>query len=286
MPPRDLPTWRSLLYVPAHQRKLVKGAHTRGADAIILDLEDSVPESVKESARAALAQAVPQVALGGGEVIVRINKPWRLAWRDLEAAVSARVAAILLPKVDGTAQVQVIAEYLSELERQKDLAPLRLLAIIESARGLLNVKDIAQASPRLCALIPGNEDLATELEINPDPAHMLHTHLPILLAARTAGILAIGTIGSSADFRELETYRERIIFSRDWGFQGTTCIHPDQVGIVNEVYRPSPSRVAEARKVVAAFEAADREAINLEGKMVDRPIYLRAKRLLARADVT
>ena len=276
----DLPNWRSLLYVPAHQSRLVAGAHRRGADAVILDLEDGVPESAKEAARDSLLQAVSQVGSSGAAALVRINKPWRQAWRDLEAAVAAKTQAIILPKVERAAQVQVFAEYLDELEPSDVGAPVRLLTTIETARGLQNVRKIARSSPRLCALIFGNEDLALELGVAPDPKHMRHLHAPLLLAAKAERLLVLGTIGSSANFRDLEAYRERITFSRDWGFAGATCIHPDQVRVVNEVYRPSPARVAEACAVVAAFEAAGGEVVSHNGEMVDKPVYLRAKRLL------
>ena len=266
--------------MPAHQSRLVAGAHRRGADAVILDLEDGVPESAKEAARDSLFQAVSQVGSSGAAVLVRINKPWRQAWRDLEAAIVAKAQAVVLPKVERAAHVQAFAEYLCELERADVPEPVRLLATIETAGGLQNVREIAGASPRLCALIFGNEDLATELGVAPDPEHMRHLHAPLLLAAKAEGLLVLGTIGSSANFRDLEAYRERITFSRDWGFGGATCIHPDQVRVVNEVYRPSPARVAEARAVVAAFEAAGGEVVSHNGEMVDKPVYLRAKRLL------
>ena len=281
----DLPTWRSLLYVPAHREKLVTGAHRRGADAIILDLEDGVPEGAKDAARDALIWAVLKVSAEGAEVVVRINKPWSRAWRDLEAAVAARAHAVLLPKVEHAAHVQVVAEYLGELEHAQACPPMRLLALVESARGLQRVRDIAEASPRLCALIPGNEDLATELRLEPDPEHMLPLHLPLLTAARAAGLLVLGTLGSLANFRDLTAYRERVTLSRDWGFEGATCIHPDQVRIINEVYRLSPTRLDQARKVVAAFEAASGEVVALDGVMIDKPVYSRAKRLLTRARV-
>ena len=266
--------------MPAHQSKLVAGAHRRGADAVILDLEDGVPESAKNAARDTLFQAVSQVGSSGAAVLVRINKPWRQAWRDLEAAAAANARAIVLPKVERAAQVRVFAEYLDELEQTDVETLVRLLAIIETAQGLQNVREIAGSSPRLCALIFGNEDLALELKIMPDPEHMRHLHAPLLLAAKAEGLLALGTIGSSANFQDLEAYRERVSFSRDWGFGGATCIHPDQVRVVNKVYRPSSARLAEAREVVAAFEAAGGEVISHEGRMVDRPIYLRARGLL------
>ncbi len=272
--------WRSLLYVPAHQERLVAGAHERGADAIILDLEDGVPPEAKEAARQALQAAAPQVSAGGADALVRINKPWPLAWRDLEAAVEAGAEAVLLPKVEDACRVSSVAEHLDDLEATSSGRPMRLLALIESASGLANLRDIAGASPRLHALIPGNEDLAADLGIEPTSERMLPLFVPLLLAARAAGLRVYGTFGGSADFRDLAAYRERARLSKSWGFDGATCIHPSQVRVINEVYAPSAADLERAERVTEAFEAALGNPVALDGAMVDRPVYLRAKRML------
>lgn len=279
-----LSAWRSLLYVPAHQLKMVRGAHKRGADAIILDLEDGVPEDAKEAARAALKDAVPRVKAGGADALVRINKPWSLAWRDVEAAVEAGASALLLPKAEDACQASVISTYLDELSPETGPSTVGLLALIESARGLNRVSEIAAASLRLHALIPGNEDLAVDLGIRPEPERMLHAFLPVLLAARAQGIRVYGTLGGSANFRDLEGYRERVKLSKAWGFSGTTCIHPSQVQVINEIYEPEEAELREAERIVEIFEASGGNPVALEGKMVDRPVYLRAKRMLEQAD--
>ena len=276
----DLPIWHSLLYVPAHQKKLVEGAHKRGADVIILDLEDGVPEADKADARAALEKATPQVKAGGADVLVRINKPWSLVWRDVEAAVAAGINTLLLPKVEDACQLKVISSFLDEFE----VDDVKLLALVESARGLNRVAEIAKGSHRLRALIPGNEDLATELGVEPAPERMKHICLSILLAARAEGLSIFGTLGGSADFRNLDEYVSRIKLSKEWGFDGATCIHPDQVQVINEVYQPDETNIREAQRIVKAFEAGGGNPVSLEGKMVDRPIYLRAKGLLERAN--
>lgn len=270
--------WRSLLYVPAHRENLVEGAHKRGSDAIILDLEDGVPPAAKEVARQALQAAVPQVAAGGADVLVRINKPWPLSWPDLEAASAAGVRAVLLPKVEDACQVTTVAQALDDLGNE----PMALLALVESARGLANLREITAASPRLRALIPGNEDLAADLGLEPTPERMLHASIPLLLAARAAGLRVYGVLGGSADFRDLSTYRERVSLSKGWGFAGATCIHPDQVPVIHEVYTPSAADLERAERVVHVFEASGGNPVALDGAMIDRPVYLRAKRLLER----
>ena len=275
-----LPVWRSLLYVPAHRPKFVAGAHKRGADAVILDLEDGVPAEAKAAARAALADAVPMVKAGGADALVRINKAWALAWRDVEAAVAAGASALLVPKVEDACQASVISAYLDEMSTESGANDVTLLVLIESARGLSRVTHIATASHRLRALIPGNEDLATDLNVAPEPERMLHLHVPVLLAARTQGLKVYGTLGGNAEFRDLESYRGRVELSRTWGFSGATCIHPGQVPVINEVYRPDEAALQKATRIVAIFEASGGNPVALDGSMVDRPVYLRAKRLL------
>lgn len=276
----SLVPWRSLLYVPAHNEKFIEGAARRSADAVILDLEDGVPPAHKDAARRGLGDAALRVGTDGATVLVRVNRPWGSAWRDLEAVVSAGVGWVLLPKVETAAQVGVIAEYLDELEAIYERKPTRLLLLIESARGLLAAPDILDSSPRVCAVIPGNDDLATELGIEPEPAFMLHTHTPLILAARAAGIALLGLIGSGANFRDEEAYKHRAQLARSWGFSGATCVHPSQVAILNEVFAPDPDETLWAQAVVAAFEASDGNPTSVAGSMVDIPVVERAKRLL------
>ena len=275
----ELPSWRSLLYVPADQVKLIEGAHKRGADAIILDLEDAVAPNSKESARANLKLAVKQVSRNGAGVIIRINKVWSLAWRDIEAAVEAGPQALLLPKVEDDCQLKVISTFLDEIET-KGLRKVALIALVESGQGLNNVGQIAFASQRLQALIPGNEDLALDLGIKPEPQKIAQVQLPMLLAARAANLKLFGTLGGNANFQDLEAYKTQVKLSKDWGFNGGTCIHPNQIPVIHAVYEPDTDGLEEAKCVVELFEAAAGGPVSLEGKMIDRPIYLRAKILL------
>ncbi len=275
-----LPPWRSLLYVPAHNQKFIEGAARRGADAVILDLEDGVPQAHKEAARRGLGEAALCVGADGANVLTRINRPWQLAWRDLEAVVVAGIDWVLLPKVESPAHVSVVAEFLGELEAVQGKEPTRLLLLIESTRGMLAAPGILQASPRVCAAIPGNEDLAAELGIDPEPAAMLYTHMPLILAARAAGVALLGLIGSGANFRDEEAYRRRAQLARSWGFQGATCVHPTQIAILNEVFTLDAAEIDWARAVVAAFEASGGNPTSVGGSMIDAPVVERARRLL------
>ncbi|HEX2337574.1 MAG TPA: aldolase/citrate lyase family protein, partial [Hyphomicrobiaceae bacterium] len=156
-PRSDLPSWRSLLFVPVTREKFVATAHRRGADAIILDLEDSVPESDKQRGRALVAAAAQEVSKGGADVLVRINRPWQHAFRDIEAVVSAGVAALVCPKVESPEHLLVIAEMLGALEQQRGLVAghTKLVALIETAAAYFRAEAIAKATPRLVALSLG-----------------------------------------------------------------------------------------------------------------------------------
>jgi citrate lyase subunit beta/citryl-CoA lyase len=274
-----------MLYVPAHQPRFVAKAHERGADAVVLDLEDGVPEEAKDAARAALAAAVPSVARAGASAWVRIDPRWHRAWRDVEAAVAAGADGLMLPKVADAGTVRVLADFVTELERAAGTREgrTRLIALIEDARGLQVAREVA-AHPRVAALVPGNEDLALDLGVAAEADVLAAFVAPLLVAARAEGKWLLGTLGSGAGFADLEAYRAAVERSRRFGFQGATCIHPAQVPIVHAVFAPSEAELAHARRVLAAFEAAGGGAVAVDGAMVDRPVAERARALLARAD--
>lgn len=283
-----LPTWRSLLFVPATAERFVARAHTRGADVIILDLEDSIPPAEKPAARAALPAATATVGQAGADVAVRINRPLELAVVDIAAAVMPAVTALLLPKVMGPEHVRLLSEVVAAREAALGL-PLghtRFVGVVETPQALPHLAAIAAADPRMAALGLGPEDLATELEAQPG-ADMLYPYgMLVVAAARGAGILPMGAVGAFADFRDLEGYRESLRRSRRLGFACNPCIHPAHVPIINEEYGVPPAEADRARRLIAAFEAAlarGEGAVAFEGAMIDLPVVERARRLLARA---
>jgi citrate lyase subunit beta/citryl-CoA lyase len=284
----DLPAWRSLLYVPVTERRFVEKAHTRGADAIILDLEDAVAPSAKAAARAALAEAVPMVRRGGADVCVRVNRPLRLAVPDIEAAVAAGADALVLTKLLGPEHVRLLAEHVAEAEEAAGASQgrTRLIGLVETADSIPRMEAIARASPRLVALGVGGEDLATDLGAESGPDALDLPKRLGLIAARAAGILPLGFIGTVAGLSDLEGYRAMLRRSRALGFACASCVHPSQVPIINEEYGARPEEIERARRTVAAFEEALARgigAIAFEGQMLDEPVVARARRLLARA---
>lgn len=285
---RDLPAWRSLLYVPASAEKFIAKAHERGADAVILDLEDGVAPAAKPAARAGLPASVASVRRGGADVLVRINRPLRLAVLDIAAAVAAGADGLVCPKITGADHVRLLSELVAESEAEagRAIGAVRFVALIEDAAALAHAQAIAAADPRIVALGVGGEDLATDLGAEPTPDALDLPKRMGLVAARAAGVLPLGFIGTVAGLTDLEGYRAMLRRSRAIGFACASCVHPAQVPIINEEYGARPEEVERAKRLVAAFEAALAEgkgAVAFEGAMIDKPIVDRARRLIARA---
>jgi citrate lyase subunit beta/citryl-CoA lyase len=283
---RTLPVWRSALYVPANVPRFIDGAHKRGADAIIVDLEDSVPIAERPAARRDLMATAENVSRGGADVIVRINRPWRQTMLDLEAAISPRVKALAVTKVDSADHIRLIAEVVSELEAERGMAAgaTQFIAMIETPAAWFKMPEIAKADRRIVALTLGGEDFALTMGMLPTAEALFMPKQQLAIAARAAGILPLGFIGTVADYKDLDAFRETVRRSRKLGFRGASVIHPSQVPILNEEFSPSAEDVASARRIVAAYDeavAAGRGSISVDGKMIDVPVVLRAQQTLA-----
>ena len=283
----DLPVWRSMLFVPVTAQRFVDGAARRGADAIILDLEDAVAASEKERARTLVPEAAKIVSRGGADVVVRINRPLRMTVRDLEAVIGPGVQAIAMPKAESAQHVQLIAEIIDELEAERGMPPgtTKMLAMVETCSAFFRIAEIAAASPRLVALNLGAEDFATAAGMLPEAEGLLMPKQTCIFAARAAGIMPLGFVGTVAEFHDLDGFRQTVRRSRRLGFAGASVIHPSQVAILNEEFRPSPGEVEHAQRVVAAYDKALAEgvgAVTVDGKMIDVPVVDRAKLLLQR----
>jgi len=281
------PIWRSLMFVPVNVEKFVQTAHTRGADGYILDLEDSVQPADKAHARTLVQDAAGQVAQKGSDVLVRINRPLRLAIADLEAVISPRIKALMLPKTEGPDHVRLLSEVVAELEAERGMAVGSTLFIpmIETAPAYWQMVEIARADPRVVVLTLGAEDFALAMGMAPEADGLLVPKQQMIFAARAAGVTPMGFVGTVADFKDVEAFRGIVRRSKKLGFEGASAIHPNQVKVLNEEYRPSPAEVALAEKIIAAYaqaRAEGRGSIQVEGKMIDIPIVDRAERLLKR----
>jgi citrate lyase subunit beta/citryl-CoA lyase len=281
------PHWRSILYVPAHVTRFVDAAHRRGADAIQLDLEDSVPPAQKEVARAAIASAAVTVGQSGADVLVRINRPLSQAVRDIEATVGPAVRGLSITKVDGPSHVRLLDELVSECELRTGVPLGRtcFILLIETAAAFEAMAAIVRASPRIVALSLGSEDFALDCGFAPNDDVLLMPKQQMVIAARAAGVIPLGTLGSVVNIADIAAYRAMVRRSRQFGFETATCIHPDQVAIVNEEYGIAESEATVAQRIVdesACHADAGRGAFALDGKMVDEPIVERARRTLMR----
>jgi citrate lyase subunit beta/citryl-CoA lyase len=280
--------WRSLLFIPVLSETFLGKAHQRGADAIILDLEDSIAPERKTEARERLAAAVTQLTENNVDVVVRINSPWRLAVRDLEAAVIAGISTIIIPKAADAGHIKALDDIISELEWERGLAAgmIGLIALIETPAALLQVETIACASPRLRGLTLGGEDFALALGARPSLELLKQPCQDVTIAAKAAGRLALGYPGSIAEFRDLSAFRRGVEIGLAQGCEGGFAIHPAQVAVLNNVFTPAQAEIEYAQRVVDAYHLALQQgqgAVSLDGKMLDVPVVERARVLLARA---
>ena len=272
---------RSLLYVPAHAERFIAKAHERGADAIILDLEDSVPVADKEAARAIVAGTIDRLHAEGvrADVWVRPNaEATGLQGLDLEAVVRPGLTGLLLPKVFDADEVRRIDAVVTHIERRDGREPggIGLIVSYETAAAVAHCEEVAAASPRISSLLaitgPGG-DMERELGFAFTPAGLetLYLRSRIVLAARAAGIHH-PVAGVWQDIRDLEGARRFALDNKQLGYRGMVCIHPSHVPIANEVFRPTEEEVALSRRLIAAFaeaEAAGSAAVDFEGRHID-----------------
>jgi citrate lyase subunit beta/citryl-CoA lyase len=278
-----------MMFVPTVNEKFIEKAPGAGADAVILDLEDSIAASEKDRAREAVADVAKRLANQGLDVTVRINRPWRLAAKDIEAAVTPDVTALLLPMTDTAAHVREVANVVTEIEVEKGMTVGHtfLCPLIETAEGYLNAREIAFASPRMMSLSLGSEDFALSMGTVTDTDILLGYKQHIVACARAAGIAPMGFIGSIAEFRDIEKLQGMMTLSKRAGFRGASCIHPNQVKVANATFGPSDAEVEEARKIITAYDEAlarGEGAITVDGKMVDVPVADRMRAILEFAD--
>jgi citrate lyase beta subunit len=279
---------RSLLYVPGISESMIMKARDTAADALILDLEDAIAPQQKPEARALLARLLREVEFGDKELFVRINSlstEWGL--EDARAVVATGVPGILIPKVELVDDVVTVAAVLQSRERRHlEEHRSQILCLIESPRGVLACREIAESNELVVGLIFGSADLARDLgcRLSEDEQELLMARSQILLAARAAPVAAYDSPHFLID--DLEGLRRRSQASRNLGYDGKSIIHPSHIEIVNEVFVPSAEQVAEARRVVAAIEAAEaggRGVAILDGRMIDQVHLSAAKKLLAQA---
>jgi citrate lyase subunit beta/citryl-CoA lyase len=275
-----------MLYVPGNNAGMMRDAGIYRADSLMFDLEDSVSVHEKDSARFLVFQALTSLSYPGKELVVRINDPRTETGReDIEAIVRTGKAVIRLPKTE-SAQDLIDCERMIEAAEKKSRLPAgstRMMAAVESASGVLNAREIALASRRLTGIAIGAEDYVTDLKTtrSPEGIELLFGRSMVLLAARNAGIDAIDSVFS--DVNDEEGLRRETRLIRQLGFDGKSIINPRQIKIVHEVFTPSEKEIRNALAVLGAIREAERKGsgvISLNGKMIDRPVVVRAEHVL------
>ena len=280
---------RCILYVPGNETRKMEKAVTLGADCVCFDLEDGVAWNQKENARPLVAHALRELNFGASEKLARINAVGSgMENADLEFVVSARPDAIVIPKVSDAEQLKWVSEKIGELETREgmELGSLALIGMIENARGLMNLREIASADARLQALIFGAEDFAADVGATRtrEGMEVLYARSAIVAACAAFSLQAIDLL--YLDFRDAEGLRAEATRGMQLGYAGMQVIHPNQVPIVQEVFTPSEDAIAHAKRIVEAAREhldAGHGAFALDNKMVDMPIIKAADRVLARA---
>jgi citrate lyase subunit beta/citryl-CoA lyase len=281
------PVWRSILYVPGNVPKFIDKAHERGADCVLVDLEDSVQPAQKPEARAMLPETMKKVARGGADVAVRINRAMRLAIPDLEAAVRPGLTALFITKTESVQHLRLLDEAVSELEKERGMkvGSVGFGAMIEHPRAMTEIHDIAEHAPRLIGMMLGGEDFALETGSVPGDETLELPKRLVAFAAQAHNVPMIGILGTVADYSDKEAYKKSAERARRFGFAGGTCIHPALVTALNEAFTPPEADVAHARRLIQAdaeAAAAGRGSFQVDGKMIDIPVIERARKLIAR----
>lgn len=269
--------WRSLLFVPALEERLIQGAARRGADAVVLDLEAAVPEARKVEARQTLATSIPHLTNAGASVAVRVNLLEHEGRADLESAVEHGASIIVLPRATlaSTAQAATLAG-----------DGVSLIPLVEDPRGVINALAIAEAAGSIVGLGLGVEDYATEMGAAPTPELLVPAAFQVIQAARAAGCEPLILPDTIAEYRDVPRFEAAADTARKLGASGGFAIHPAQVAVLNRVFMPTDAEVEHARLVLKAADnaRANGQAVaTLNGQMIDAPITARASAVLQKA---
>ena len=273
------------MFVPGNNPGMMQDAFIYGPDSIMLDLEDSVTMAEKDAARLLVHNALKTIDYGNTEMVVRIN-PLNTAYgkKDVEAVVKAGVHVIRMPKTETAEEVREVEREIERVEKEIGcLGRTKIMAAIESTLGIGNAYEIAVASERMMGIALGAEDYCANLKTqrSPEGTELLFARQQIVVAARAAGIDALDTVYSNLN--DMETFRKEVELIKQLGFDGKSIINPRQIEIVNEVFAPTEKAIEKAKTIIAAIKEAEKRGsgvIAVNGKMVDRPVVIRAQRTI------
>ena len=279
---------RALLYMPGDNWKMITKSITLGVDSICMDMEDGTAINKKAEARATIARALQELDFGASEKLARINSVGS-GWEkdDIEAVLPYHPDGIVIPKVESFEQVEWASKIIedAELKNGWKVNSIRILIGVETAKGILNLKEIA-AHPRLDAIIFGGEDFAASIGAvrTTDAVELLYARQAVIVACAAYDLQPIDIV--TIDYKDLEALKVESEFGARLGFSGKQVIHPNQVPVVQEAFTPSAEAITYARRIVETFEASQKEgkgAYSLDGKMIDMPLLKNAQKVLARA---
>lgn len=279
---------RTMMFVPGNNPGMMADAHIYGPDSIMLDLEDSVSMMEKDTARLLVYNALRTIDYGDTEMVVRIN-PLNTPYgkKDIEAVVKAGVHVVRMPKTETADEVREVEAEIEKVEREIGAeGRTRIMAAIESALGVVNAYDIAISSPRMMGIALGAEDYCANLKTQrwKEGDELRLARETIVVAARAAGIDALDTVFSNLN--DMETFRREVEYIKTLGFDGKSIINPRQIEVVNEVFTPTEKDIEKAKAIVAAIKEAEKKGLGviaLNGKMIDRPVVIRAERTITLA---
>jgi citrate lyase subunit beta/citryl-CoA lyase len=277
---------RSFLFIPADRIDFIKKAHTRGADMIVIDLEDSILPQKKSEARENINLALDILDSNDQSAAVRVNGDLSNLVKDMESLSLAKLSAIVLPKVEYAGLINALDDFLGSLEQRQGLVvgSTHLIAMIESAKGCGSLNEISKSSKRLTAIALGSEDLSADLGCEPCAEALSWICQSMVVAARQSGIAALGFPGSISNISDLDELKTQIGKAKKIGMNGSLCIHPAQVELINSGFGYSEAEYAWAKRVVSAMKEAEQKGqgvATIEGKMVDAPVLARAKEILS-----
>lgn len=281
---------RSLLFVPGNKPSMLTKSLSSGADVLLPDMEDSVPDAEKLNARATVREFLPRLAEAGAAIVPRVNSlASGLAEADLAAVVGPHVHGVSIGKIGAADDIVAISELIADLEAGAGLEAgrIKLIPWLETTRAIVDAHAICRASERIVAVAFGAEDYTNDLGVErlDDPLQLLYARSAICTAAHAAGVLALET--PYFRFRDLDGLRSDSLAAKALGFKGRFAIHPAQIPTIAECFRPSADEIEKARRIVAAFEkaeAAGRGSTSLDGMVIDVPVVKRARAVLALAD--
>ena len=283
---------RSSLIFPINVPRFVEKASTRGADCIIMDLEDSVPHTEKAAARTLVKDYIPIVGRGGGDVAVRINAPINEAKKDLEASIWPGLTCVALPKVESGEEIRVRDEIIRELEERRGIKQglIQIAVAVETALGVIKAFEIASTSPRVVSLGIGAEDLTQEMGVQTtlEGQELWYARSKVLMDAYAAGVQPMGLVGIEPfTWRTPEKALDAAVNSRKLGYKGAQSIHPAPIPYLNQGFSIPPTEVLQMRKELDAFKDGLEEgtaSVNVDGRMIDIASAERCRKILERAD--